>query len=55
MAHQKQNCKCGAQIINEHGIKTKFVRINANNTAETKCKKCGEFNLVPLVYVPPKE
>ena len=33
MAHQKQNCKCGAQIINEHGIKTKIVRINANNTA----------------------
>lgn len=54
MSLQQHNCKCGKPLSNEHGFKTRFVRINSNNSVEIKCKSCGEFNAVPLAYLPPK-
>mgnify|MGYP000027895771 CR=1 FL=1 len=47
-----QDCQCGQTLINSHGLKTKFLRINGDGTCNAKCKRCGEFTPVPLTYKP---
>lgn len=55
MKIQTQNCSCGKALTNEHGFKTRFVRIDVRGNVQVKCKSCGTFNDVPLVYSPPVE